>query len=140
MCSRMLKLNALTLSEGIIVKIDFNIIRKILLSLEESPTPNTAINAKNITDFPEQEVAYNMQQLKDRGCINATILESRTGSGTINSAIAHRLTHSGHELLGLIRNDSVWEEVKDTCQKLELEMTFNIVTTVAKRCIESRLP
>lgn len=121
------------------VKRDWEIIRAVLLGLESAETPTIALNSKDITEFPEQEVAYNMRLLSESGYIQAIILESTSGSGQIAAALARRLTNSGHELLDSIRNDTVWGAVKDKFSKNGLDMTFDLVIAVGKRVMEAML-
>jgi hypothetical protein len=121
------------------VKRDWTIIRAILLELEESATPNTVVNANSLPPFGEQEVAYNMRLLKEAGYITANILESSSGDGRIISALARRLTNSGHELLDTIRSDTVWGKIQDKFKSSGVDMTFDLVIMAGKRIMESLL-
>ena len=121
------------------MKRDWEIIRTILLKLEASESPNTALNADNIEDFPEQEVAYNMRLLEQGGYINAIFSESKTGDGKIHVALARSLNISGHELLDTIRSDTVWGKTKEKFQASGVEMTFDLVIMVGKKIMESLL-
>ncbi len=115
------------------------IIREILLKLEAAGTPNTVLCAENLPPFDEQEVAYNMRLLKEAGYINGNILESSEGDGLIYSAVATSLTNNGHELLDTIRNDTVWKKIQETFKTKGLDMTFDLVTAVGKKIMESLL-
>lgn len=121
------------------MKRDWTIIRAILLKLEESATPNTVVNANSLSPFGEQEVAYNMRLLKDAGYITANILESSSGDGRIISALARRLTNSGHELLDTIRSDTVWGKIQDKFKSSGVDMTFDLVIMAGKKIMESLL-
>lgn len=121
------------------MKRDWTIIRAILLELEESATPNTVVNANSLPPFGEQEVAYNMRLLKEAGYITANILESSSGDGRIISALARRLTNSGHELLDTIRSDTVWGKIQDKFKSSGVDMTFDLVIMAGKRIMESLL-
>lgn len=121
------------------MKRDWTIIRAILLELEESATPNTVVNANSLSSFGQQEVAYNMRLLKEAGYITANILESSSGDGRITSALARRLTNSGHELLDTIRSDTVWGKIQDKFKSSGVDMTFDLVIMAGKRIMESLL-
>lgn len=114
------------------MKRDWEIIRTILLRLEDAHLPNTVLNATEIIEHPEQEVAYNMRLLSQAGFIEAMIMETHDGSGAIGNAVAKHLTNTGHELLDTIRDDTIWSKVKDTFQSKGLEMTFDLVLAVGK--------
>lgn len=115
---------------------NWEIIRSILLRLENSDTPNVHINSNSFIEFNEQEVAYNMRLLDEAGYIEAKILNSSDGSGKILAALATRLTNAGHDLLDTIRNDTVWVKVKDKFANSGLDMTFDLVIAVGKKIME----
>ena len=121
------------------MKRDWNIIRAILLKLEESETPNTVLNAKNLPPFDEQAVAYNIRLLAKSGHITANISESHSGDGKINLALARNLSSTGHELLDTIRSDTVWGKIQDKVKKDGLEMTVDVVLMVGRKIMESML-
>ena len=118
---------------------DWDIIRAILLKLESAPTANTSLLPNSIPDFSEQAVAYNMRLLNQAGYVAGIFLESSTGDGQISAAIVRHMTHSGHELLDTIRNESVWSKTKDAFKSKGLDMTFDLVITVGKKIMESLL-
>ena len=118
---------------------NWEIIREILLRLEDSKTPNVFINANSFANHDEQDVAYNMRLLKDAGYIEAKISSATDGSGKIIVALATQLTKSGHNLLDTIKNSNVWSKVKDKFSKSGVDMTFDLVTTVGKKIMESLL-
>jgi Hypothetical protein (DUF2513) len=118
---------------------NWTIIREILLCLEAAPTPTTYLNARDLTDFPEQEVAYNMRLLLEADCINAKIKESSTGNNLIALAQATRLTNLGHDLLDTIRNETVWNKIQDTFKSNGIDMTIDLVLSVGRKIIETLL-
>ncbi len=118
---------------------DWEIIRAILIRLEESTTPNSVVNMKDFDGIDEQAVAYNMRILKDAGCIEANISETFTGDNLIGAAIARRLTPKGHDLLDTMRNETVWNQVKSKFQSKGVDMTIDMVISVGRRVVESML-
>jgi repressor of nif and glnA expression len=115
---------------------NWELIRKILVLLEESTTPKTAIGAKDLKEYPEQDVAYNIRLLSEAGYIEANISESNS---KILLALARRLTNTGHDLLDTIRNDTVWGKIKDKFESKGMDMTFEMVISVGKTIVESIL-
>ncbi len=118
---------------------NWEIIRKILLRLEESEKPNPYINANSFEGLEEQEVAYNMRLLSEAGYIEAKIQNLHDGSGKIGVALATKITNAGHNLLDTIRNDTVWRKIKDKFSKSGIDMTFDLVITAGKKIMESML-
>jgi hypothetical protein len=121
------------------MKRDWEIIRAVLLKLEEAPTANTNLTPGKLSEFSEQEVAYNMRLLDQAGYVNAKFLESKSGNGAIHAAIVTNMTNAGHELLDTIRSESVWSKTKETFKSKGLDMTFDLVISVGKKIIESIL-
>lgn len=121
------------------MKKNWEIIREILLRLEAANAPNSYLNAKAVSEYPAQEVAYNMRLLSQAGYIKAKILESSSGNGEIAAALAIHLTNTGHELLDTIRSESVWSKITDTFKSKGVEMTFDLVISVGKKVMESLL-
>lgn len=118
---------------------DWEIIREILMRLESTSSPNAYVNANSFDGLPEQEVAYNMRLLGEAGYIEARILNSSSGDGKINAALATRLTTAGHDLLDTMRNVSVWNKVKEKFTSKGIDMTFDLVVTVGKNIVEAML-
>ena len=118
---------------------NWEIIREILLRLETANTPNAYLNANNFNGLPEQEVAYNMQLLSEAGYIEAKIMNSSSGDGKINVVLAKRLTNAGHDLLDTMRNESVWNKVKEKFTSSGIDMTFDLVVSVGKKIFETML-
>lgn len=118
---------------------NWEIIREVLLRLENSNTPNAYVDANSFDGSPEQEVAYNIQLLSEAGYIEARIMSSSLGDGKINVALAMRLTNAGHDLLDTMRNESVWNKVKEMFTSNGIDMTFDLVVSVGKKIIEAML-
>ena len=81
------------------MKRDWDIIRAILLKLENAPTANTSLLPTGIPDYPEQAVAYNMRLLDQAGYVSGKFLESSTGDGQISAAIIRHMTHSASRII-----------------------------------------
>lgn len=118
---------------------DWEIIRAILIRLEESETPDSFVRMKDFDGVSDQVVAYNMRLLRDAGCIEAAIRETSTGDNLIGAAVARRLTPKGHDLLDTIRNESVWAQIKEKFRSKGLDMTVDLVIGVGTRVIQSML-
>ena len=111
------------------VKRDWDIIREILTRLEDfSDTDGTL----SLSDFPENrasEYSYHVELLIEAGLIEGQM--ARTLSRGPIQFIARRLTWSGHEFLDSIRSDTVWNKTKKTFAEKGIDMTFELVRSVA---------
>jgi hypothetical protein len=108
----------------------------ILLKLEDAPNANAAITPKAISEYPEQEIAYNMRLLDQGGFIHGKFSE---GNGTIHAAVVRHMTNAGHELLDTIRSETVWAKTKEVFKSKGIDMTFELVISVGKKLMESLL-
>ena len=125
-------------NKGFKMKRDWETIREILTTLEASERPNAAVDAKNFHQ-DMQNVAYNMRLLKNAGYIEAIMHESSEGDNLIDAALATSLTNSGHDLLDMMSNDSMWTKIKEKIKSSGVNMTFDTVMLFGKKYIESAL-
>lgn len=104
------------------MKRDFDLIRKIMLAMEEHKGPRP-LDANNITGYRVDEVIYNMDIMRDHGLI--VLLPS---SGVLNQhAFAVRLTWEGHEFLDTARDDKMWKKALATVLEKAGTITFDLL-------------
>jgi hypothetical protein len=89
------------------LKRDLDLVRRILLRIEESPE---GAGASRFTDFVEDgcevsSIHYHVRLLKDAGLIEADELVP-------GQWWPERLTWAGHEFLDAARNEELWNDVK----------------------------
>ncbi|MFN2162697.1 MAG: DUF2513 domain-containing protein [Candidatus Promineifilaceae bacterium] len=121
------------------MKRNWEIIREILQQLESATTANSVLNAKDLSNYPEQDVAYNMLLLHEGGYIKADMLKSNMEDGQILAAMARQMTNAGHELLDTIRNDTVWSKIVESFQSKGIDMTFDLVISNGRQIMQSLL-
>ena len=119
------------------MKRDWDVIRAILVSLEELPD-RRPLNPGEIKIASIDEVSYNMNLLVDRRFIEGQA-QSTVGMGYGPPLVtAWALTWSGHELLDSIRQESTWSHVKETAISKGLDLTFDVVVGLARAYISSK--
>lgn len=74
-------------------------------------------------------ISYHMELLIEAGLVEGK-MSQELGGGPINFT-ATRLTWTGHEFLDAIRSDTVWNKTKETFRTKGLDMTFDLIKTVA---------
>lgn len=121
------------------MKRDWEIIRNILQRLEDKDSPNSYINMNDFPDHDAQAVGYNMKLLRQAGYIEAQILNSSEGDGAIKVALTNSMTSAGHDLLDTIRSKTVWTKIKDIASEKGLDLTFDVVSSIGKKVMESML-
>ncbi|AHG75388.1 hypothetical protein X808_8650 [Mannheimia varigena USDA-ARS-USMARC-1296] len=117
------------------MKRNWDLIRKILLKLEEKADSISWLESTDIKGYDAKTVAYHYKLLSNAGLIEAidvSSLEEEDFSAT-------SLTWQGHEFLDKIRNDSVWNKVKSTVQSKSLDLSFDVIKTVATKIIAAMI-
>ncbi len=117
------------------MKRNWDLIRRILFKLEEKAVPEDFLMSDQIQGFDRATVAYHFKLLHQAGLIE----------GMDNSSIGQfdfyvtGLTWQGHEFLDNIRNDTLWQKVKATVQSKSLDLSFDVIKTVATNLISFAL-
>lgn len=96
-------------------------------------------HAKQVIDerMIRARIGGHLELLVDKGYVDGiTILRSTDGNITFGTH-SPRLTMDGHDLLDTMRTPKVWESVKTTARKLGLELTFEILKTLASDKVRS---
>ncbi|MFU2088987.1 DUF2513 domain-containing protein [Avibacterium avium] len=117
------------------MKRNWDLIRKILLKLEEKADSTSWLESDGIKGYDSQTIAYHYKLLKNAGIIEAIDISTM---GEENFA-AISLTWQGHEFLDKIRNDAVWNKIKSTIKSKSLDLSFDAIKTAASAIITSML-
>lgn len=113
------------------MKRDWDLVRKILLQLEEQDH----LGSDDVQGYDVRVVSYHVHLLNEAGLIKAAPTPRRMGSEQIWTASA--LTWNGHEFLDQIRADSIWGQIKRSAREKGLDLSFDVVRSLAKVFIES---
>ena len=108
-----------------------DLIRLTLMQVEgEEPIPD-------MTNYSEEQRVYHSALLIEAGLVDGNIVEGSTGfpEGTV----MRRLTWAGHEFLDAVREDSIWNKVKQKVIKPGASWTFGLLVEYAKAEIKHQL-
>lgn len=111
------------------MKRNWDTIREVLTRLEDLPDTDATLQ---LSDFPSErayEYSYHVELLIDAGLVEGQM--SRTLGRGPTDFFARRLTWPGHEFLDSIRSDTVWNKTKKTFASKGIDMTFDLVKSVA---------
>lgn len=111
------------------MKRNWDIIREILIRLEEKGPNEHSLNLSNFSEKRHEEISYHIELLEEAGLIYGR-MSKEIGTGP-HQFVAIRLTWEGHELLDAIKNDTIWKRTKESFVSKGLSMTFDLVKSVA---------
>ena len=114
---------------------NWDVVRKILIKLEEIGNTSSFIHHDQVNGYDPEVVAYHMQLLDEAGLIKARC--TFTGGGL--TAAAQSMTWTGHEFLDQIRNDTVWNTVKNNAREKGISLSLDVIVQLAKAAISSLL-
>jgi len=112
------------------MKRDMDLIRKILLKLEEFLTDDD-IEKIQLDGYSPEQIIYHVFLLEEAGLIRAKIL---FGSGTTAPVdyVIFGLTWAGHDFLDACREEGRWEKAKDVFRQAG-GVSFDIAKEVLVR-------
>jgi DNA-binding transcriptional ArsR family regulator len=117
------------------MKRDLDLVRKILISIEQKP--NLEPEEITIDGYEFQIVAFHLLILKEAGLVDAVMSED--ASGELVGAFAIRLTWDGFEFLELARNDTVWQKSKKFLKDKTVSVSVAILTEILKAIVRDTL-
>ncbi len=123
------------------MKRDIELIRNIMLQLEEHLIPNSMINARNLllydksSDEEFQILLEHINQLLENELIEAKPLKDLSG---FREFMIFRITSKGYDFLDTLRNDTVWNDVKEKASVIG-GFTISLLTDLGKSYIKSKL-
>ena len=111
-----------------IMKRDWELIREVLIRLDEKGAQTHALKSEDFGEENRGEIVYQVELLKEAGLVDASIIKTMSEPPDF---VAFRLTWNGHELLDAIQDETVWNRTKDSFISKGLSMTFDLVKSVA---------
>ncbi len=116
------------------MKRDMDLVRKILLSIEEQ-YEDVALYDFKIDGYDMKTVAYHCNILYTGGFIED--FAGNYSDNEICDFAISGLTWEGHEFLDIIRNDEVWNKTKDTIKQKKLPYALDIFRDIAKAIVSA---
>ena len=108
------------------MKRDMDLVRDILLAVEEHDDDRFRPLELDIPDRPQPEVSYHVMLLADAGLIDAADLSSPNRLDWR----PRRLTWAGHEFLEVARNNSIWSRAKQRVTQSTDGLAFDLLKSV----------
>ena len=112
------------------MKRDMDLIRTILLEIEEHQDPGSAVTLK-APGYSPLQIAYHVKLLTQAGLIEALDASHMQSLAWIPTS----LTWSGHEFLDTARNDTVWQKVKAELKDKGMSLPFELIQQLAVKIV-----
>lgn len=110
------------------MKRDLDLIRKILLKIEDSNVDEALTNI-HIEGYENDEIAYNLSLLKNAGYIEGKIFYEM-GSVVPSAYMIFGMTWIGHDFLDACRNDGIWAKAKEKLRTIENDVPIEVIKAV----------
>ena len=134
------------------MKIDFKLIRQILLSFEDENLEDKLVNDSfelsekkyysNSKTFDKEDIiAYHISYLQDSGLvIDINAAANSSGKFQLLLGARPRLSATGHDFLNSIRNDTIFNKIIDRISESGVSATMDIVkdlgVSIAKQMLK----
>lgn len=118
------------------MKRDMNIIRQILLKLEESET-GYAPDPIEIDGYSQTQIGYHTLLLIEAGLVDGEEVTGDGDEGPVGAA--SRLTWDGHEFLDAAREPRRWQEARNLIDRIggaSIQVWINVLTKIVTKNLD----
>lgn len=108
------------------MKRNWELIRQILIHIEEQPELGVSIFARNFPDFSEDEVNYHIWILIQSGLI----IGSCNSDAPMQKGFrchATVMTWQGQEFLSAVRKDTSWQKIRQHLSDKSVDISFEAI-------------
>ena len=114
------------------MKRDMDLVRQILLEVEEQEKPSEWSRDKKIDGYTPDQIIYNVHILVQSGLVEAKTRE-------VDKWKIYNLTWSGCDFLDTIREEGIWNETKLTLSEKGYGLAYDIVKSTAIELMKKQL-
>ena len=116
------------------MKRDWDVIRKILIAIEESTDSIMNSDIADTTAIDAETVGYHCKLLIDAGLIEGNCTDLI--GAPVTRCLIHRLTWAGHEFLDQIRQPKLWNAIKATAKSKSLDLSFDVLKAISSEAVK----
>lgn len=110
------------------MKRDWELVRKILLAVEDLQGDCQTISGSSIPGYDPVVVSYHIFLMKEAGLVRATCSNSLSEP---RQCFAQEMTWSGHEFLDQIRSQTIWNKTVGLLRDKGLDLSFDTIKAAA---------
>lgn len=111
------------------MKRNLDLIRHILLIIEDSSSDRLTISDFITEEYPGNVVSHHLKLLLDCGYIDA--VSRNTIGAPYTMFIVHRMTSQGYDYLEAVKDNSIWDKTKTKLLELGGTATLDTVKTIS---------
>jgi hypothetical protein len=108
------------------VKRDFDLIRKILLYVEENHD-GSVMYIRGLENYDNKVLMTHCEILINQKFLEGEVSRVDTGEGIY---ICKGITYEGYEFLDKIRNTTFWKKIKKYAKEHAIEISFNTINSI----------
>ena len=117
------------------MKRDLDLVREILLFLEENDSPCKGTHYIQIPEKTHTEIAYHIRLMIGAGFVTAK--DSSTNDE--QSYVIIMLTNKGHDYIDKIRSDTIWNKAKKKAGELFASLPYSEVAALCLAIIREKI-
>lgn len=118
------------------MKRDMELIRKLVLALDDAPT-GYAPRKLNIEGYTPDQISYHAFLLLDAGLAEGSRVQHMGSSGP--QAMLRNLTWAGHEFADAARDETRWKKALGIVQEKGGSVTLSVLTELLKSLMKGAL-
>ncbi|EGR2221615.1 MULTISPECIES: DUF2513 domain-containing protein [Vibrio] len=116
------------------MKRDMELIRKLLLIMEENP------RQLEVEGYDKNQVKYHALLLIEAGFLDGNVSDTLANTSVVPSFVSvNRLTWDGHEFLDNIRKEEVWNTIKTEFKDASISTVFSIGKQLTENYAKKKL-
>ncbi|EOI8060642.1 DUF2513 domain-containing protein, partial [Vibrio parahaemolyticus] len=118
----------------VMMKRDMELIRKLLLTIEENP------RQLEVEGYDKNQVKYHALLLIEAGFLDGNVSDTLANTSVVPSFVSvNRLTWDGHEFLDNIRKEEVWNTIKTEFKDASISTVFSIGKQLTENYAKKKL-
>lgn len=115
------------------MKRDWELIRAILVKVEETPDLTTRLFAERFAQWPADAVNYHLWLLIQSGLLTGQCNADAPRAGLVCYGVA--LTWAGHEFLDAVRSETAWNRIKMRLAEKAVDISFEAIVATARSAL-----
>lgn len=118
------------------MKRDMDLIRTLILRMEDHEDSIVYTMDNSVENFTPDEVHYHYYLMLDAGLIFGQVTHSQTGGP---AAMPLHLTWAGHEFAAVARDEGIWAKASKSIREHAVSVSFGVLGEYLKQLVKEKL-